>query len=655
MGEGWSDYIALMTITDWSKAKPGDGALPKGIGTYVLNEPPNGHGIRQYPYSTNMKINPHTYADVVTSGGESHNIGEIWATVLWDMTWNIIQMDGINKDIFNSKGGGGNSVAYKLVMAGMKLQPCSPGFIDGRDAILRADSLLYDGKYSCAIWQAFARRGMGVAASQGSSDLIGDETVDFNLGGIIITKHVNKKIATPGCDLTYTIGLKAKAVCNAYVPQNYSVVDSLPGNARYVSSDGIYHPKNRTVTFDNIDMKNGDSITYTIKVKVDNNASFPDSVYLYDPASTPKISKLWITKNSKNIAWTTLDLGIFLYYSNDASVKSDEKLITREAYVIPGYKTTFSFFHEFVTDDFDNGGVMEITTNGGKTWEDLGPYIEPGGVAYTETITGNSVLKGRKAFSGFGFGYTTIDLSSFVGKKVKIRFRYATSDNSFAVPDGGTGWIMNDIRLSASPAIANTAKLFNGKGELKGLSTITIKIKGKNIQSADFVAVAQNTDALLAWHSPHETNNGTYEVERSTDNGATFKAIGALNAVSSNEDLQHYTFKDAAPIEGLNFYRIKHVNTKGVVDYSEVKALVFENSKTVTVYPNPAKDKVKVFIPGNSKSVQLQLINALGKQIKNYQMIGQRMELNLPRLSPGVYYLNVIRNGNISKHKIIIE
>jgi hypothetical protein len=157
-----------------------------------------------------MAINPHTYADVATSGGIPHNIGEVWATVLWDMTWNIIQMDGINRDIFDSKEEGGNSVAFKLVMEGMKLQPCSPGFIDGRDAILKADTLLYNGKHSCAIWQAFARRGMGAGASQGSSDIIGDEIPDYKLGAIFITKHANKNIVAPGNILTYVIGLRAK-------------------------------------------------------------------------------------------------------------------------------------------------------------------------------------------------------------------------------------------------------------------------------------------------------------------------------------------------------------------------------------------------------------------------------------------------------------
>src|SRR6476620_7802437 len=159
------------------------------------------------------------------NGGEPHAVGEIWASILWDMTWFIIQQDGINPDIFTPNGIGGNSVAYKLVMLGMKLQPCSPGFVDGRDAILKADTLLYNGKYSCTIWKAFARRGVGVGASEGNSNIAGDETVDFSEGAIFITKHGNKS-ALPGNQIVYTIGLKAKAVCNGTVRQNYSVTDS---------------------------------------------------------------------------------------------------------------------------------------------------------------------------------------------------------------------------------------------------------------------------------------------------------------------------------------------------------------------------------------------------------------------------------------------
>ena len=277
------------------------------------------------------------------------------------------------------------------------------------------------------------------------------------------------------------------------------------------------------------------------------------------------------------------------------------------------------------------------------------------GFVYNETITGNSILNGRKAFSGFGnFGYTNIDISSFVGKKVKIRFLYATSDSSFAIPDGGTGWVVNEILLSASASVTNTARLFNQEGELRGSSTVVTKIESAKDKD-DFIAVKHNdTESLLTWHKPGEIN-GRYQVERSTDNGATFKVIGTVNTTGNNLNAQAYSFKDVAPAEGRNLYRINHISNKGVGDRSDVKALTFDDLKAIQVYPNPAKNKIKIYIPGNNKTVVIQLIDGSGKMIKTYQTDRKNTELSLPDLPAGVYHLNITKADGTSKHKLIIE
>lgn len=179
MGEGWSDYFALMMTHDWSTALPGDGfSKPRGIGTYALNQAVTGVGIRQYRYTTDMSVNPLTYANLPTVI-HPHGTGTVWCTVLWDMTWEIIQMAGINPNLHNIAGNGGNVIALKLVTEGLRLQPCSPGFITGRNAILKADTLFFGAQYSCAIINAFARRGMGIGASQGSSGSRTDQTVSY--------------------------------------------------------------------------------------------------------------------------------------------------------------------------------------------------------------------------------------------------------------------------------------------------------------------------------------------------------------------------------------------------------------------------------------------------------------------------------------------
>ncbi|KAK0473138.1 peptidase M36 [Armillaria luteobubalina] len=56
----------------------------------------------------------------------------------------------------------GNSLIVQLVVNGIKLQPCRPGFFEARDAIIQADEQLTGGENFCTLWKAFAERGLGV-------------------------------------------------------------------------------------------------------------------------------------------------------------------------------------------------------------------------------------------------------------------------------------------------------------------------------------------------------------------------------------------------------------------------------------------------------------------------------------------------------------
>ncbi len=176
MGEGWSDYFTvLFTI------KSGDTrTMNRGVGNYPLGLDEDGTGIREYPYNTNFAVNPQTYGFSRTAVAP-HGVGSVWTSILWEATWDMIDAFGFDPNLYNADGTAGNQVMLKLVLAGMKLQPCNPGFVDGRDAILAADQLLYGGMHTDVLWAAFARRGLGLNADQGSSNSNNDNTEDFTV------------------------------------------------------------------------------------------------------------------------------------------------------------------------------------------------------------------------------------------------------------------------------------------------------------------------------------------------------------------------------------------------------------------------------------------------------------------------------------------
>lgn len=176
MGEGWSDWFDLVITIE-----PGDtGADRRGIGTFVTNQTTTGRGIRNFPYSTNLSINPVTYASTNSPQfSVPHGIGSIWASMLWDLTWRFIDDYGFDPDVYN--GTGGNNIAMQLIIDGMKLQPCSPGFVDGRDAIIQADLVANNGVNRDRIWEVFAARGLGLSALQGSSNSRFDQAEAFDV------------------------------------------------------------------------------------------------------------------------------------------------------------------------------------------------------------------------------------------------------------------------------------------------------------------------------------------------------------------------------------------------------------------------------------------------------------------------------------------
>ena len=187
MGEGWSDWFALMLTMKATDI----GTDGRGIGTFAVGQDINGRGIRTRQYSTDFSINEYTFdatnddrvigqdddGDDIRLNEQVHYIGTLWATVLWDLTWAYIDKFGFDPDLYN--GTGGNNRVLELVVEGLKLQGCNPDFIDGRDGLLAADTALTGGENQCLIWEVFATRGLGFAASRGERDVFNDQVEDF--------------------------------------------------------------------------------------------------------------------------------------------------------------------------------------------------------------------------------------------------------------------------------------------------------------------------------------------------------------------------------------------------------------------------------------------------------------------------------------------
>jgi len=366
-GDGWSDYFALMATTNWATATVNDGIFRRGIGTYAANQNPTGNGIRTAPYSTDMSIYPKTYANL-PSAVVPHGVGEIWCMMLWEMTWEIIKQDNaINPNLFvpgPTASMFGNSAALKLVSEGMRLQPCNPGFVDARNAILRADTILFNKKYSCSIWKAFAKRGLGRLASQGSASSIADGTADFTVDASQFLLSGSAAQVQEGQNVTYTNTITA-GNCSPVV--DFFITDTLPANVTYVSG-GTYNNITRTITFSPVTLAANATQSFPFTVTVNNGSYFAPVTHINETVANPGIPAAWTATSATASVWSTSttfsNSGPNSFFAANPTVASDFQLATTATFsLLPATASnysTLSFWHRFNTEDGWDGGVVEI-------------------------------------------------------------------------------------------------------------------------------------------------------------------------------------------------------------------------------------------------------------------------------------------------------
>lgn len=452
MGEGWSDYFGIiMTI------EPGDsGTDPRPIGNWLFGQSASGGGIRTYPYSTDMAINPFTYDNIKTQS-VPHGVGSVWATMLWDLNWALIGEYGFDSDFY--LGTGGNNIAMKLVLEGMKLQPCSPGFVDGRDAILLADMNLYGGVNQCLIWQVFANRGLGYSANQGSSGSRSDGTEAFDLPptcNIQIVKTANVTQVAPGDTITYTFTITNNATT---AKTNLLLSDELPANTSFISASNSGINTNGIVSYPPFNLAIGEVLIYSMQVKVDLGVviNIPDFMDNMESGSS-----LWLTtasgSTSFNLSTAQSSSPVTSWFAPDPNTTGVASIYSASPLFISS-TSILSFSHNYNTEATWDGGVVEISLDYGNTWIDLIDDFTSNG--YNSTINNS-----RPAFSGNSNGFITsiADLSPYAGQVALIRFQM--NCDAFV---GGVGWYIDDVIVTNQELlIPNIAMILDGTDEIFG-------------------------------------------------------------------------------------------------------------------------------------------------------------------------------------------
>ncbi|MDB5131746.1 MAG: Cadherin-like beta sandwich domain protein, partial [Mucilaginibacter sp.] len=321
----------------------------------------------------------------------------------------------------------------------------------------------------------------------------------------------------------------------------------------------------------------------------------------------------------------------------------------------------------------NNGAKNEFVTN-----EDSEHFTGGGAVSFSSMSADNVALVINR------FPITS------QGKTIKLNVNAAQGVYKInlteikAIPQLFDVWLMDAYTkdsLDLRHNLSYTFKVIQRDTASYGANRFSIVIRQNpalGVHLLDFTAAQATGGAQVGWKTENEQNYTNFTVERSTDKGVTFNAIGGF--ISSAQGA--YGLLDQNPANGYR-YRLKLDDLNGAITYSKVVTLQYSApgdntalaSNTIIVYPNPSTGIINVAVAGEARSnpltqltlsslqapatttaaaapgtqsYNITIVNSNGAVIKTTNSNQPSWQDNVSSLLPGTYLIQVVNNKDKS-------
>jgi hypothetical protein len=501
--EGWADFGALHMLHEADDDL--DGTYAVGIySTAGVSADAGYYGVRRYPYSRRLERNPLTFRHIQPSaglpntaprnslaGGSNnlpHRAGEVWSAMLWHGYMDLIDAPASDTDADSGARRLTHAEARRrmtdYVVEGMKLAPVDPSFTEQRDGILAA-AKNSDVDDWVTLAKAFAVRGAGTCAVSpprhlstlegvtesfvvaaipnvtvaGLDDSLvscdGDGQLDAGERGRLVVRIENQG---PGelADATMALSFENPEL-SILGEANVAIPSVLPGESVQIGFDVALAeeaegPVNLVA---DIDIASTGLCGGTTRAVLDTVVNHVVETLGSNEESFEITPTRWSSAGTRDV-WTRQVRGPFQHVvvgrnvdrPSNARLMSPPMEVGRDGPLIVSWKQAWSFeWATGTTPVYYDGGVVEISRDGGSTWRDLSTLVA---MPYNGNLAQSSVnaLSNRAAFVGVSPDYPAwqevrIDFgTALAGETIRLGWRIATD-----LYAGAEGWTIDDLRF----------------------------------------------------------------------------------------------------------------------------------------------------------------------------------------------------------------
>lgn len=341
-------------------------------------------------------------------------------------------------------------------------------------------------------------------------------------------------------------------------------------------------------------------------------------------------------------------------------------------------------------------GAIHQTTNGGTTWTNMTPvgaftnaaaftdivcFLTPSvGITMGDPVSGEFEIwrttNGGAAWTKIPGASIANPLSASEYGLVNVYTKYGTNDIWF-------GTNLGRVYHSSDAGLTWTAATIPGAGV--GVNDLAFTDANNGLAyaysgttSSPVLGLYKTTDGGATWTqiTPLDPNMGLNDIAPITGT-SWFASCGAGtgNTVISYSSDQGLTWNSwgGSNIQYLNLDFVSNsigwagsfsstvAAQQGIFKYSGTPLSVNEavSPRVVDIYPNPSSGLVTINLPVAKHGAEISVINTLGQVVRTAKATavttGETLTMDLSALEKGVYFVNIVANGERSSKKIIID
>ena len=193
-----------------------------------------------------------------------------------------------------------------------------------------------------------------------------------------------------------------------------------------------------------------------------------------------------------------------------------------------------------------------------------------------------------------------------------------------------------------------------GSDEWVGIDDILIQgTAALPVELTSFNANKSNTSTKISWQTASEQNNNFFSIERS-QNGNDFDKIGEVKGNGNSIKTQNYSFVDASPVKGTNYYRLRQTDFDGKETVSKTVSVNFDGKAAkAKVYPTVVKDILTVELASDA-TTEILVRDITGRLILTKNTEGSfSTTLDLGTAANGLYFITVQSNQGLETVKVL--